>query len=166
MDGLKHTKKILKDNNYYKLIEELGFNEDSYYIGENYTAFFCIINKLAIPQKLSFATGSPDEIKLNNASLLGKHEERKLEIRFNPISLGKKQFQLYIEPPRRMAKQRLLDKNFFVQEKPIINVEGYIKNPLSPTMALGKRGEVVFVFKNTGNRPITGVTIQVKEIKV
>ena len=165
MDGHKHTKKIIKDNSYYKLIEELGFNEDSYYVGENYTAFFCIINKLSISQKLSFATGSPDEIKLNNASLLGKHEERKLEIRFNPLSLGKKQFQLDIKPPR-MAKQRLLGINFCVQEKPIIRVEGYIKNPLSPTMTLGKRGEVVFVFKNTGNRPVTGVTIQVQEIKV
>lgn len=118
---------------------------------------------MAISQKLIFATGSPDEIKLMNASSLGKYEERRLEMQFNPISLGKKQFQLYIEPPR-IVKQRLLGKSFCVQERSIISVEGYMKNPLPPTMKLGERGEVVFVFKNTGNRPIIGATIQVQEI--
>ena len=164
MDGNEPTQKIIKNNNYYKLIEEVGFNEDTYYVDEKYTAFFTIINKAGFYQKIIFSTDAPNEIKLDNTSPLGKREERKLEIQFNPISTGKKKFQLYIEPPR-IRKQRLLDKNFCAEERPIINVEGYIENQLPETMTLGKKGEVVFVFKNTGNRPITGLTIQVEEIK-
>lgn len=165
MDEHKYTKKIIADNNYYKLIEELGFNEEAYYVDENYTAFYCLINKSAFPQTLLFSTSSPNEIKLEDTSSLGKQEERRLQIQFNPTSLGKKQFQLDIKPPR-IGKQRLLGKSLCVQEQPIIKVEGYIKNQLPETMKLGKKGEVVFVFKNTGNLPITGITIHVKEIKI
>jgi hypothetical protein len=158
----EHTqnKRILKDNNYYKLIEESDFNGDSYCISETYTAFFSIINKLAFSQKLIFVTNSPEEIKLVNASSLGRYEERKLEIQFSPISLGEKKFELYIESPR-ILKQRLLEKNFCVQEKPGLNVEGYIKKNLPKRISVGQTAEVVFEFKNKGNCPVTDVLIKV-----
>ncbi|WP_010597607.1 hypothetical protein [Rickettsiella massiliensis] len=66
---------------------------------------------MAFPQTLLFSTSSPNEIKLEGTSSLGKQEERRLQIQFNPTSLGKKQFQLDIKPPR-IGKQRLLGKKF------------------------------------------------------
>lgn len=68
------------------------------------------------------------------------------------------------------VKEQLCSLNLLKMPVEIISwkdlkVEGYIKNQLPETMKLGKKSEVVFVFKNTGNRPITGITIHVEKIK-
>ena len=163
MYGNESTQKIIINNTYFKFIEESGFNEDSYYVGERYTAFFTIINKLAIYQKLLFSTDSLDEIKLENASPLGKREERKLEIQFNPNSAGQKTFHLFLMTPR--GKQSLMEKIFYVQTKSNVKIEGSVKKALPLLMKLGKEHEVIFLFTNTGNQAITGVTINIEEIK-
>ena len=159
----------MSDDLVIKELEPILSENGTYYIGENTDYFFSIINPYAYFASVSLNTKFPEEIKLYNGEFkvqeikIGKNTTIDIKVSLELSSVGQKNFKIFVKNNKNKAQT--LEKNFNVESKSIL-VEAKIDKQLPASMKLGQKSEVIFLFTNKGNQPVTGISIEIKQTEV
>ncbi len=128
-----------------------------------YEAFFKFKNHLNLSRKLQFLE-DPFKFENNETSLnIAAKTEQIFKIIFTPVQVGNNNFSLILEKIAKGPRVALLNRNLKVikaTEKINSQVTG-----LPTTMKLGQKAEIIFLFANVGNQPVSGINIEVKQIE-
>jgi hypothetical protein len=138
-------------------------NKEEFFLGHVYEADYEIINDGAFDRDLVLAN---DSFRFNNNSNrfnvpIGK---TKFKITFSPNQLGSNSFLITLLKKAQVRKDvELLNRSLNVI-KATQKIDGQVEG-LPPSMKLGQKAEILFLFTNAGNQVVNGISIEVKQIE-